>query len=82
MTGSSVKPTMMVTQASNMNRTATKSPAVEASRRTSSRCSSMSGQQQNNHGDNQHQQDEEGCDCHVIGFRPSRLEFVFASHRS
>jgi len=57
-----------ITPTTSRNRKRSK-PADEASRCTSTWCSSssMSGKHENNYGQKQHEQNEDGRDNHVIG---------------
>ena len=70
MAGHSVTRATAPTASRNRMKMPTRKPAAEASRCTSSCCSSlsMSEQDENNHGHNKHEHDEDGRDCHVIGF--------------
>ena len=77
--GQTVRPMMMATPASTINRAATSKPAAEASRCVVawifSSSSSISGHDEDKYGHHEHRRDEQGRDSRVIGFVRSDVEF-------
>lgn len=81
MAGQNTIPEITPMTSRNRKRMKASKPADDASRCTSTWCSSssMSGKHENYYGQKQHEQNEDGRDNHVIGSQLNRVIFALAS---